>query len=138
MPKRVVQGIDFNRFSFIIAVLEKLIQLTLFNKDIFLNIPGGFNIKDPAIDLPVALAIISSTIEIPLSSEIFSFGEIGLTGEIRQVMWYEKRIETALRLGYSEGIAPLQRVTHSKVKGVRTLREVYELIKNARSGVRSI
>lgn len=65
MPKRVVQGIDFNRFSFIIAVLEKLIQLTLFNKDIFLNIPGGFNIKDPAIDLPVALAIISSTIEIP-------------------------------------------------------------------------
>lgn len=130
MPKRVVQGIDFNRFSFIVAVLEKLLQLPFFNKDIFLNVPGGVSVKDPAIDLPVALAIISSTLELPLSSNLFSFGEIGLTGEIRQVIWHEKRVETALRLGYNEGIVPLRKDTSSNVRGVKTLREVYGLIKN--------
>lgn len=130
VPKRVVQGIDFNRFSFIVAVLEKLLQLPFFNRDIFLNVPGGLSIKDPAIDLPVALAIISSALEIPLSPNLFSFGEIGLTGEIRQVVWHEKRIETALRLGYNEGIVPLKREISSKVIGVKTLKEVYGIIKN--------
>lgn len=137
MPKRVVQGIDFNRFSFIVAVLEKLLQLTLFNKDIFVNIPGGVNIKDPAIDLPVALAIISSTLEVPLSSDLFSFGEIGLTGEIRQVMWHEKRVDTALRLGYNNGIVPMRKDNSHRVKGVRTLREVYELIRDVRINIGS-
>jgi len=139
VPRRVVQGIDFNRFSFILAVLEKLLQLPLFNKDVFLNIPGGVTVKDPAIDLSIALAVISSTLEIPLTSELFSFGEIGLTGEIRQVMWHEKRVETALRLGYSEGIVPLKRKEDNpSVRGVRTLKEVYDLIKNAGLHVRLV
>lgn len=139
VPRRVVQGIDFNRASFILAVLEKLLQLPLFNKDVFLNIPGGVTVKDPALDLPVALAVISSALDIPLSSELFSFGEIGLTGEIRQVMWHEKRVETALRLGYTEGIVPLKRKEEDpKVIGVRTLKEVYSIIKDARPYVRPL
>jgi DNA repair protein RadA/Sms len=139
VPRRVVQGIDFNRFSFILAVLEKLLQLPLFNKDVFLNIPGGITVKDPAVDLSVALAVISSALEIPLTSELFSFGEIGLTGEIRQVMWHEKRIETALRLGYTEGLVPLKRREETQgVKGVRTLKEVYDLVKYVRFNVGSL
>lgn len=139
VPRRVVQGIDFNRASFILAVLEKLLQLPLFNKDVFLNIPGGVTVKDPALDLPVALAVISSALDVPLSSELFSFGEIGLTGEIRQVMWHEKRVETALRLGYTEGIVPLKRKEEDpKVIGVRTLKEVYSIIKDARPYVRPL
>lgn len=139
VPRRVVQGVDFNRFSFILAVLEKLLQLPLFNKDVFLNIPGGVTVKDPALDLSIALAVISSTLEVPLTSELFSFGEIGLTGEIRQVMWHEKRVETALRLGYSEGIVPLKREEDDpRIRGVRTLKEVYNIIKDARSYVRPV
>ncbi|MBC7319624.1 DNA repair protein RadA [bacterium] len=138
-PRRVVQGVDFNRFSFILAVLEKLLQLPLFNKDVFLNIPGGVTVKDPALDLSIALAVISSILEVPLTSELFSFGEIGLTGEIRQVMWHEKRVETALRLGYSEGIVPLKRKEDDpRIRGVRTLKEVYNIIKDARSYVRPV
>lgn len=139
VPRRVVQGVDFNRFSFILAVLEKLLQLPLFNKDVFLNIPGGVTVKDPALDLSIALAVISSTLEVPLTSELFSFGEIGLTGEIRQVMWHEKRVETALRLGYSEGIVPLKRKEEDpRIRGVRTLKEVYNIVKDARSYVRPV
>ncbi|MCX7796772.1 MAG: DNA repair protein RadA [bacterium] len=139
VPRRVVQGIDFNRASFILAVLEKLLQLPLFNKDVFLNIPGGVTVKDPGLDLSVALAVISSALEVPLTSELFSFGEIGLTGEIRQVMWHEKRVETALRLGYSEGIVPLKKKEDDpRIRGVRTLKEVYSIIKDARSYVRPL
>ena len=134
VPRRVVQGIDYNRFLFITAVLEKLLQIPLFNKDVFLNIPGGVNVKDPGIDLPVALAIISSAIEIPLSANMFSFGEMGLTGEIRQVMWQEKRVEEAMRLGYKEGIVPATK--REKIKGlkeVRFLREVYDFIRKCQT-----
>jgi DNA repair protein RadA/Sms len=134
VPRRIVQGIDYNRFSIITAVLEKLLQMPLFNKDVFLNIPGGVNVKDPGIDLPVALAIISSTMEIPVPSDMFSFGEMGLTGEIRQVMWQEKRIEEAVRLGYREGVIPvMKRGGPRTLKEVRFLREVYEFIKRCQT-----
>jgi DNA repair protein RadA/Sms len=130
VPRRIVQGMDYNRFSIITAVLEKLLQIPLFNKDIFLNIPGGVNVKDPGIDLPVALAIISSAIEIPISANMFSFGEMGLTGEIRQVMWQEKRADEAIRLGYKEGVIPIMKRERGKgLKEVRFLREVYEFIR---------
>ncbi|MGB9682116.1 MAG: DNA repair protein RadA [bacterium] len=134
VPRRIVQGMDYNRFSIITAVLEKLLQLPLFNKDVFLNIPGGVNVKDPGIDLPVALAIISSAVDIPIPSDTFSFGEMGLTGEVRQVMWQEKRIDEAMRLGYREGIVPImKRREDRKLKEVRFLREVYDFIKRCQT-----
>lgn len=105
-PRRIASGFDPARLSILAAVVGKRLGLPLMTYDIFVNIPGGLKVREPAADLGVALAIISSFKGKPLSSKSFVFGEVGLLGEIRRVVGEEKRIKEAKRLGFSLGITP--------------------------------
>jgi len=101
-PQRRATGYDLNRLQLIIAVLQKRANLNLSNQDVFVNIAGGMRIKDTGVDLAVALAIASSVKNIPCNEKICAFGEIGLSGEIRQVSFDKKRASEAERLGFEK------------------------------------
>ncbi len=100
-PQRSSTGYNIKRLNMILAVLEKKANFKLASKDVFLNITGGIKIDDPAIDLAVAAAILSSSKDIPISPNLCFAAEIGLTGEIRQIPKIEKRILEAQKLGYN-------------------------------------
>ncbi len=105
-PRRVASGFDQGRLNLLAAVVAKRLGLPLGGYDIFVNIPGGLKVSEPAADLGVALAIISSFRNKPLPPKSFVFGEVGLLGEVRKVVGEEKRIKEAKRLGFSLPIAP--------------------------------
>lgn len=102
MPRRVANGIDLNRLNMIIAVLEKRCKISLGTQDIYLNVIGGMKIDEPAVDLSVAMAIISSFKNKKIDSKTVFIGEIGLTGEIRSINNFEKRIREMAKMGYSK------------------------------------
>ncbi|WP_457569115.1 DNA repair protein RadA [Desulfurobacterium sp.] len=108
-PQRRAKGIDANRLSIIIAVLEKELGYPLRNFDVFVNIVGGVKIKEPAVDLPVALAIASSYLGKPVKKNIAVFGEIGLSGEIRSVRLEEMRIKEIEKNGFQALSSALQK-----------------------------
>ncbi|MBI4999821.1 DNA repair protein RadA [Candidatus Gottesmanbacteria bacterium] len=114
-PRRVASGFDQNRLSILAAVIAKRLSLPLYGWDIFINVPGGLRIKEPAADLGVALAIISSFKNKPLPAKSFAFGEVGLLGEIRKVVGEEKRVKEAKRLGFSLGMTPENSKTLSQL-----------------------
>ncbi|KKP40171.1 MAG: repair protein RadA, DNA repair protein RadA/Sms protein [Candidatus Peregrinibacteria bacterium GW2011_GWF2_33_10] len=99
-PKRTASGFDTNRLDILVAVLQKHAGINLTNQDIYVNIVGGIKIKDPAIDLAVCLAIISSFKKNPLPENLVAIGEIGLCGEIRKTNQYEKRLKEVQNLGF--------------------------------------
>lgn len=99
-PQRVANGFDLRRLSMLLAVLEKRCGFKLAAKDVFLNIAGGLRVTDPAIDLAVACAVLSSNVDIPLSPHIALAAELGLGGEVRPVTRVEQRIAEADRLGF--------------------------------------
>ena len=101
VPRRVVLGLDYNRVLLIIAVLQKVLHLPLYNQEIIVKVGGGFKISEPAADLGIALAIISSFKNKPVSSGTVAFGEVGLLGEIRRVGGEEKRTKEAKKLGFT-------------------------------------
>jgi len=102
LPRRITQGIEHNRLSLLLAVLEKQEKIPFYNRDVFLNVAGGIRINDPACDLPIILAIVSSLWERPIQKGLVAIGEVGLGGEIRPVAFMEKRIKEAVKLGYSK------------------------------------
>jgi len=106
VPRRVAQGIDYNRLQLIAAVLSKRLGLPLGGSDIYVNITGGFKVEEPAADLGVALAIISSFKNKPLPNKLACFGELGLLGELRNVSQAGKRVKEARRLGFTTIINP--------------------------------
>lgn len=101
-PQRKSTGYDLNRMQMIIAVISKIAKINLSNQDIYLNIAGGIKVKDTAIDLAVALAIISAFIEININHKSLIIGEIGLSGEIRNVAQMERRIKEAKNLNFNK------------------------------------
>lgn len=101
-PQRRATGFDLNRLQLIIAVLQKRANIDLSNQDVFVNIAGGFKIKDTGVDLAVALAIASSLKNLKTEEKVCAFGELGLSGEIRQVSFAKKRNAEAERLGYEK------------------------------------
>ncbi|EPX16213.1 hypothetical protein SAG0169_08305, partial [Streptococcus agalactiae LDS 610] len=103
---RTTTGLDFNRVSLIMAVLEKRCGLLLQNQDAYLKSAGGVKLDEPAIDLAVAVAIASSYKEKPTNPQESFIGEIGLTGEIRRVTRIEQRINEASKLGFTKIYAP--------------------------------
>ena len=105
-PRRTIVGWDISRLSMLCAVLEARCKIHLSNMDIFLNIAGGIRIFEPAADLAVAAAIISSVKNVPLSFSGIFFGEVGLSGEIRKVNQPEVRIKEALKLGFNQIYLP--------------------------------
>lgn len=105
-PRRTSNGVDYNRLYLILAVLEKRLGLRFSTQDAYINVIGGLTMDEPAADLAVALALISSFKDIPLSDSMIAFGELGLSGECRAVSAYELRIKEAQRLGFEIAMLP--------------------------------
>ena len=114
-PQRSVTGFDAKRTNMLLAVLEKRVGFKLGAKDVFLNIAGGLKVSDPALDLAVIAAILSSNVDIPIQGGWCMAGEVGLTGEIRPVTRMEQRISEAEKLGMTDMIIP-----EGNLKGVDT------------------
>ncbi len=133
-PRRMTTGFDYNRLSLLLAVLEKRAGYFFSNLDTYVNVVGGLELDEPAVDLPVALALISGLKDTVIPSGLLAFGEVGLTGEIRAVSNADLRIAEAARMGFKCVIVPqhnLKGITARadiKVIGVRTVREAYEVI----------
>ena len=106
-PRRMSAGFDYNRLNLILAVLEKREGLYFSNLDAYVNIVGGLKLDEPAADLSVALALVSSLRDMPIDDQTICFGEIGLSGEIRSVSRVESRVKEAARLGFKKCIVPL-------------------------------
>jgi DNA repair protein RadA/Sms len=106
MPRRMCAGLDYNRISLLIAVFEKRAGYALGKCDVFINVVGGIRLNEPAADMAVCASIMSSYRGIPLPSEAVYIGELGLTGEIRTVTNIEKRVNEALRLGFTKIYLP--------------------------------
>ncbi|CYT96017.1 DNA repair protein RadA [Streptococcus suis] len=134
--KRTTTGLDFNRASLIMAVLEKRAGLLLQNQDAYLKSAGGVKLDEPAIDLAVAVALASSYKDKPTNPQECFIGEIGLTGEIRRVNRIEQRINEAAKLGFTKVYAPKNSLTGIKVPkeitvvGVTTIGEVLQKVFN--------
>ncbi|KKL80448.1 hypothetical protein LCGC14_2004670, partial [marine sediment metagenome] len=108
MPTRKCSGLDQNRLSLLLAVLEKKIRFQIKDMDVFVSIAGGMKIKEPAIDLAILLAIASSFSNRNLTSNTVVIGEVGLSGEVRSVTRIESRIKEAINMGFENIILPKQ------------------------------
>ena len=135
-PRRISNGFDFNRLNMLIAVLEKRGGYYFNNCDAYINIVGGMKLDEPALDLTIAMALVSSLKDYALRGDVLAFGEIGLAGEIRGVSHCEQRIKEASRLGFNKCIIPksnLKNISASlkkdiEIVGVRTIREAFEAL----------
>ncbi len=132
-PRRMSTGFDTNRFNLILAVLERRCGFYYANMDTYINVVGGFRLDEPAADLPVALALVSSLKDTPIDEELIAFGEVGLAGEVRAVSQAQQRVQEAARLGFTKCILPhaclkgLQKVDGVEIYGVKTLRQAVEI-----------
>jgi DNA repair protein RadA/Sms len=132
VPKRMAMGVDYNRLSLLVAVMEKKVGINLSHHDIFANVAGGLRIEEPAVDLGVVVAVASSHLDKVISSGMVVFGEVGLAGEVRGVSFGEQRVKEAARLGFKSCILPRSSAQGIKPpKGmelitVRDLREVWD------------
>jgi len=132
VPRRTAQGVDANRVSLLVAVMEKRLGMHLLNQDIFLNIAGGMKVEEPGIDLGVIASIASSYRDQMIDPELVVFGEVGLGGEVRGISQPEVRVKEASRLGFKRCLLPKQ--NQEKLKGVKDIevigvRAVQEAIK---------
>jgi DNA repair protein RadA/Sms len=133
-PRRTTQGIDANRVSLLVAVMDKRLGIHLFGHDIFLNIAGGMKVEEPGADLGVIASIASSFRDKVIDPEVVIFGEVGLGGEVRGISQAEGRTKEAARLGFRRCLLPRQ--NEEKIKpingiqfiGVRTVREAMEVL----------
>jgi len=133
-PRRTTQGIDANRVSLLVAVMDKRLGIHLFGHDIFLNIVGGIKVEEPGADLGVIASIASSFRDKVIDPEVVIFGEVGLGGEVRGISQAEGRAKEAARLGFRRCLLPKQ--NEEKIKpikgiqfiGVRTVQEAMEVL----------
>jgi len=105
VSRRVGSGIDQRRLQLLVAVLSKRLRLPLGTNDVYVNVAGGLNLNEPAADLGICLAIVSSFKNVSVPAKTAVFGEVGLLGEVRRVSWAEKRVKEARKLGYSHIIS---------------------------------
>ena len=135
-PRRTATGFDYNRMAIIIAVLEKRVGYTFTNLDAYVNVIGGLRLTEPASDLSVAMALVSSVKDKAVGDHVISFGEVGLAGEIRSVNNTENRIREAMRLGFTRCIIPHSSLAklncnafgEMEIIGVRSINEAVKLI----------
>ena len=133
-PRRMSTGFDYGRMALILAVLEKRAGFYFSNLDAYLNVVGGLRIDEPAVDLAVAMALVSSLKDTPIRDDTVVFGEIGLAGELRSVSHIEARVSEAFRLGFTRCVLPYHSVKNMDRKrfegmellGVRNVREAFE------------
>lgn len=134
MPRRTAAGTDYNRVNLLMAVLEKRLGMALSNSDAYVNIAGGIRMNEPAIDLGIVLAIVSSFRNRPIDEKTIVFGEVGLSGEVRAVNMPEQRVAEAKKLGFETCILP--EVSLKMVKGIKGIRLVG--VKNIADAVNEI
>ena len=135
-PRRMSSGYDYNRLNVILAVLEKRGGYYFSNMDVYLNIIGGIRLYEPAADLTVALALVSSLKDEVVPEDVLAFGEIGLAGEIRSVGFCEQRIKEAIRLGFHKIILPAANLKYiskemrsqAQIIGVRYLSQAFSAV----------
>ena len=135
-PRRMSTGFDYNRMSLRLAVLEKRAGYFFSNLDAYLNVVGGLRLDEPAADLAVAMALVSSLKDVPVSENALAFGEIGLAGEIRSVNHAQARVNEASRLGFQRCVLPyhnLKSLSDSgrlglELIGVKSVREAFEAL----------
>lgn len=136
IPRRQAMGTDFNRVNLLMAVLEKRVGLQMSGCDAYVNLAGGIKVVEPAIDLGIVLAIVSSFKNRAIDSGVIAFGEVGLSGEIRAVSLAEQRVQEAKKLGFTTCILPavcrdnLKSMEDKEMKiiGVRSVRDAIDLI----------
>ena len=132
MPRRTAAGIDYNRVNLLMAVLEKRCRLPMSQYDAYVNVAGGMRMNEPAMDLAVVTALISSFRDIPVEEHTLLFGEVGLSGEVRSVSMAEYRVREAAKLGFTTCILPQSCLSRLKVPegirlvGVSTVNEVIQ------------
>ncbi len=130
--RRMATGFDVNRLSLLLAVMEKRLGLKLSNFDVYVNVIGGIRITEPAVDMPVVAAILSSYRDLSLNPGMVFFGEVGLTGEIRTVSHVDKRVSEAIRLGFTKCIVPkgnkLKPNEKDKIVSISSIQELNELL----------
>jgi DNA repair protein RadA/Sms len=148
-PKRAGSGFDNNRLQLLIAVIQKHLHLDLANQDVYVNIVGGFRLNEPAADLAVVMAIISSLTQEPLPAENLYIGEVGLSGELRSVSDLAKRIREAEKLGFTKIYIPKNssrpdaalskndKKTSSIPAEIIQIRDLQELMSKTKAGTRS-
>ncbi len=135
-PKRQATGADLNRFNLLMAVLEKRMGLKTSDCDAYVNVAGGMRMLEPAIDLGIVVAVVSSYRNRPVPKDMIVFGEVGLSGEVRSVSMPELRAAEAKKLGFNTCILPkaalsqAERVKGLKLIGVSNLSEVLDIIRN--------
>ena len=135
IPRRTATGTDFNRVNLLMAVLEKRLGLKLADCDAYINIAGGIKMNEPALDLGIVLALVSSYKEKPIDERTICFGEVGLSGEVRAVSMAEQRVQEAKKLGFEVCILPeasraaMQEVKGIKLIGIKTVKDAIDYLK---------
>ena len=135
-PRRTATGTDYNRVNLLLAVLEKRLGMRLSECDAYVNIAGGIRMNEPAIDLGIVLAIMSSKLDRPIDEKTICFGEVGLSGEVRGVSMAEQRVLEAKKLGFKRCILPqvcktgfLHNIEGIELIGVSNVKEVLDAIR---------
>ncbi len=133
-PRRTADGADLNRVNLLLAVIEKRLGMRLSNCDAYVNIAGGIRMKEPAVDLGIVLALVSSYRDRVIGDKVLAFGEVGLSGEVRAVSQAQQRVQEAKKLGFETVILPqvcrksVNKIEGIKLVGVRTIRDAVEMM----------
>lgn len=134
IPRRQTTGTDFNRVNLLMAVLEKRLGIQIGDCDAYVNIAGGMKVNEPAIDLGIIMAIVSSYKNRPIDEKTLVFGEVGLSGEVRAVSQVQQRVQEAKKLGYNTVVLPkvsaegLENIKGIKLIGVAGIGEAIDII----------
>lgn len=134
LPRRTSVGIDYNRVNLLMAVLEKRAGLMLAGNDAYVNLAGGMRLNEPAIDLGIIVALVSSFKNVPVDAHTIIFGEVGLAGEVRGVSMAAQRVKEAAKMGFTTCILPkincegMEEVKGMKLVGVQNISEVLSLL----------
>ncbi|MGL6045747.1 MAG: S16 family serine protease, partial [Vogesella sp.] len=120
-PKRLSVGLEQNRLAMLMAVLNRHASIACFDQDVFLNAVGGVKINEPAADLAVILAMVSSLRNKPLPEKLVVFGEVGLSGEVRPVARGQERLKEAAKLGFERAIVPAANKPRQDIEGLEVI-----------------
>jgi DNA repair protein RadA/Sms len=133
-PRRTVLGVDYNRVTLLVAIMEKKLGMHLMNEDIFVNVAGGVKVDEPAVDLGIVSVVASSFLDKPVKGRTIVLGEIGLTGEVRAISRVEPRVAEAAKMGFERCLLPVHNAQHVKASGpmeligVQSVSEVVDLL----------
>lgn len=125
MPRRTALGIDVGRLNLLIAVIERHLNVPLYQADLFTNVVGGLKIMEPSVDLAIAAAILSSEARKALDAKTCYFGELGLTGEVRGVSFPDLRVKEGLKLGFKNFVVPLSNKKHLSVSELKSANLIF-------------